>query len=904
MLTRDGYKRIDDLVDTPTEVWNGYEWSLVTPKVTGIDQEVMHLTFSNGTSLTCTPYHKFYLKDGSMVEAKDLEMYDKLKKWELPIIKDTPPMKNKRALVGIHSYTQGFFSGDGSIENNYGSIHLYGEKIKLLEHLSYYKEVCQENQKRVKVFTTDVIPDKDYVPFDCTIKVKLEWLAGLLDSDGTRQSKEGSLSISSINFDFLENTRKMLSTLGIHAHIRIMRGEGERTLPDGKGGSKKYFCQQSYRLLISAFYAKKLIELGLKTYRVDLSDIYPNRDASHYVYVETITPITDKADKVYCFDEPKNHTALFNGVVTGQCAEFLGNAYNSCNLASINLYNCVSNPHTPQAKFDLKHFSTMVQYGVVFLDNVLDYGLDAQPLAENKKCISDWRAIGLGVFGLADMLIALELEYGSEKANELLQGIMSNMQQTALKTSIELAKLRGAFEKFDFDKYSDSSMVSSAIACLPSKYKQMLIDYGIRNGTLLSIAPTGSIATMCGLSGGAEPLFALSYSRTTHALEKEKAFFTVYAKSIENALRIKYGTGVDGFKGELTEEFPFAKVSHEIDPFARIKTQSILQEYVDNAISSTINLPEEANSELIFDLIMSAHAEGCKGITVFRNNCMRSPIMVTTIKEEEKEEEEKPTLSKFINDQNEKASAEYEEELIKEMLNSRASKVVDEAGNVPRPLVITPEFDTVIPLKRRNVEVVEGKTYVMATACVPKMYVTVNRMEGHLFEVFVNVSNGCSSNIGTIARMVSMAARSGVVEEEIIKELRANICPACTVTNAKGIRVETSCGAAIAKAIEMDKKFNNKETQMEYNLMGTTSGRIETEHPSLANTPKSIDPITGRAMGKGKLHILELNEGIAVESTVNVETLVNANCPECGEATLVPTGKCNSCYNCGYSKCE
>ncbi len=168
------------------------------------------------------------------------------------------------------------------------------------------------------------MPDKFFVPVNASIRSRLDWLAGLLDGDGTisRNPKSLSIQLVSINLPFLREVRLMLTTLGVQAKIGLMSEEGMRPMPDGRGGKKEYLTQDSYRLLINATDSHHLVQLGLKTHRLDLSlaQDKPQRDARRFVLVESVERRPD-ADVVYCFTEDKNHTGTFEGVVTGQCVE-------------------------------------------------------------------------------------------------------------------------------------------------------------------------------------------------------------------------------------------------------------------------------------------------------------------------------------------------------------------------------------------------------------------------------------------------------------------------------------------------------------------------------------------------------------------------------------------------------
>ena len=426
ILTEEGYIRIDSLVDKEINVWNGYEFSTVTPKVTGINQQMKRITFSDGNQLDCTNYHKFILKDGTRVEAKNLQVNDKLIKCNFPII--TTGMSISPSL----SYTQGFFMGDGSSETNRNrlSIKLYDKKRNVINRLMY------DNINYCESFHGDFLTlpyqpelfNKNYVPsIDYNISSRLNWLAGYLDSDGTLQSADGGLSISSVNKDVLMKVKFLLNTMGCNGTVRVMREAGTRLLPknDGTRDSATYLCQTSYRLIINATNVKKLMDMGLNTSRIPLI-ANPNRDATRFIKIISIEDIDD-CDKVYCFNEPKNHSGIFNGIITAQCAEEPLPAGGSCLLGSINLSEFVKNPFTEDAQFNIPEFLKAVDTGVIALNEILDEGLPLHPLQEQKDSVRDWRQIGLGVFGLADMLIKLGLKYGSEESIDVCDNIGYNM---------------------------------------------------------------------------------------------------------------------------------------------------------------------------------------------------------------------------------------------------------------------------------------------------------------------------------------------------------------------------------------------------------------------------------------------------------------------------------------------
>lgn len=331
-----GYVQIKDVVDTDVTIWNGYEWSQVRPRVTGYNQPILEVKFSNGTSLKCTDYHKFVLVGGERVMATELSIGDKLEKWTLPVL--TSLFKGNSLFSDFPSvdpYVAGFYAGDGVVSKPL--IWLYGKKRALKQVFASKGCRVLDGDERDTVYIPTTFPKHRVPTAQDSIQHRLDYLAGLLDSDGCVNTKEGSVAISSVDKNFLKDLFKMLSTMGVNSCISEMKEEGERALPanNGTGENKIYFCNKCYRLTISAWNVRELMELGLKTYRLNLNP-NPNREASRFVYVTEIVR-RDNEPTVYCFTEPKNHTGIFNGVMTAQCGEILLPANAVCNLTTINL---------------------------------------------------------------------------------------------------------------------------------------------------------------------------------------------------------------------------------------------------------------------------------------------------------------------------------------------------------------------------------------------------------------------------------------------------------------------------------------------------------------------------------------------------------------------------------------
>ena len=494
--------------------------------------------------------------------------------------------------------------------------------------------------------------------------------------------------------------------------------------------------------------------------------------------------------------------------ISNPCAEFFGNAYNSCNLGSINLYHCVSDPFTKDARINWSKLTKITDTAVRALDEILDYGYELQPLDENRKCIDNWRSIGLGIMGLADMFVAMGLKYGSEESIALAEAVLHSILEEALRTSCKLAKEKGAFGKFDWEKTKQSPLIQM----YPHLW-QDIEKYGLRNGTLLSIAPTGTLSLLAGgFSGGVEPIYKIAMTRTTHSMEAERKSFTVFARSVWDLMQHD-GLPDTTTQEELYQRYPFLVESHDVDPMARVELQSAIQQYVDNAISSTVNLKESATVEDIEKIYLTAFEKGCKGITVFRDNCKRGSILDV-------------------------APAPVKKDEI--------------------------ELDSVEIPKRHRIHKVDGATYVEASACIKNFYVTVNHSEDNkIFEVFTAASGGCQANVNTITRLISLLLRAGVKVDQIINELREAKCQGCQELRKQGKKVSLSCGNAIADALQKAYK----------------------ELQSAKVAPKKPEKSAKIALKEPVKHVNSLT------------------CPECGEQ-LKSEGRCFSCPNCGFSKCE
>ena len=449
------------------------------------------------------------------------------------------------------------------------------------------------------------------------------------------------------------------------------------------------------------------------------------------------------------------------------CAEEPLPAGGSCLLGAINLSAFVKN-----GKFDFDDFAETVARAVKVLNEVLDEGLELHPLFEQRESVADWRQIGLGIFGLADMLIKMGMEYGSADSIVLCDRIGFVMADTAIGASAYLARDKKPYNKFKPEALDKNLYF---IENTREETKRAVKRFGLRNSQLLTIAPTGSISTMLGVSGGIEPIFDTSYTRKTESLHGHDEYYEVYTPIVKeyldnNEVVHNLTTG----KPVLPTYFVTAKT---IDPMKRVKMQSIWQKHIDASISSTVNLPESATIEDVRKLYIYAWINKLKGLTIFRENCARVGVLTS----EKKEEPEVKIKEKDI---------------------------------LPEEKV----FDKIKPMTRAELGGrLNGGTYVKKTAC-GKLYITINRdADDNLVEVFIDPgkSGGCVANAESLGRMASTMLRGGMAIESIVDSVKGVKCSACTqAKGSKKVIDGLSCGDILARTIQEEyDRFNKCENK-------------------------------------------------------------------------------------------
>ncbi|MFC1658173.1 adenosylcobalamin-dependent ribonucleoside-diphosphate reductase, partial [Candidatus Omnitrophota bacterium] len=426
---------------------------------------------------------------------------------------------------------------------------------------------------------------------------------------------------------------------------------------------------------------------------------------------------------------------------TNPCGEQPILPYESCDLGSVNLARMIRKTNSGY-EIDWERLNRVVGLAVHFLDNVID--ANKFPLPEIEKATRLTRKIGLGVMGWASLLIRLGIPYNSEEALKLADKLMSFVLKSAKKKSVELASRKGAFPAF-----KDSAWEQEGSR--------------LRNATLTTIAPTGTISIIAGpTSSGIEPLFAISYYRNVmdndklvevepmfEEVAKERGFYS--RALMEKIAETSSLQNIDGIPQDVKRVFVTA---HDISPEWHIRTQAAFQKYTHNAVSKTVNFPNHASVEDVNKSYLLAYELGCKGITVYRDKSRQEQVLNIAGKQQAAETAGEPKA--------------------------------EELKFMPRP----------------RPEVTTGTTTKVATGC-GNLYITINSDEmGRPFEVFTQMgkAGGCAaSQLEAIGRLVSLALRTDIEVKSIIEQLRNIRCP--SPSWEKGVRI-FSCADALARVIE------------------------------------------------------------------------------------------------------
>lgn len=657
ILTDAGQHKIIDLVGKRVNVWNGEGFSEVVPAKTGQNQKIISVNLSNGVTIDNTEYHKYYIYRGAKivkVEAKDLLPGDKLIKYSLPTIYDGEEFP--------HAYTHGLFCADGTYENTnlmekpcdwksitgdsycarhithkrgdetpseicqglsnipHPRITLYGQKQQLDRYLDKRIASRVENNKTHVNLPIDIAP-KFTVPANACINDKLAWFAGYCDGDGcvVRNGTNYSIQCSSVNREFLLQIRLMLQTMGVDSKVTIMHKEGIRQLPDGNGGLADYQCKTSHRLLITSNGVVRLQELGFDTNRLVIPQQTPQRDAAQFI---TVTSVEDngKISDTYCFTERHRGMGMFNGVLTGNCAEIMEwssvDSYACCTLASMNLKKHLENGQINHQK--LYENTRLAAKNLDIIIDVNDY-----PVPECEQNSRDLRPIGIGIQGLADVFALMRIPFLSDEAAIIDIEIAETVLFAALTESNERAKLYGAYKGFwgspasrgelPFDLWLKNQARIGGFTSVhfSGRYdwealRQSIMRHGLRNSLHVAFMPTVSTSQILGNNESFEPYASNIYTKTTlagkftvsnNSMIRHLIHLGIWSVELKNKIITNNGSvqGIDEIPEHVQEIY---KTVWELKQSELMKRASLRGAFIDQSQSLNIHIKDNSNSTL------------------------------------------------------------------------------------------------------------------------------------------------------------------------------------------------------------------------------------------------------------------------------------------------------------------
>lgn len=525
-------------------------------------------------------------------------------------------------------------------------------------------------------------------------------------------------------------------------------------------------------------------------------------------------------------------------IATNPCGEQGLGAWNVCNLGAINVANFVNE----DGSFDYARLGKISRLAIRFLDNVIDTTEYFFP--ENEEAQSNIRRTGLGSMGLADALIKMGVRYGSTESLEVAEKIYKTIRDEAYIASSEIAKEKGAFPKFDREKFAQGVFIKR----LPMHIQEMIKENGIRNGVVLTQAPTGTTSILAGVSSGIEPVYDFAFKR------KDRLGEHLVYHPLFQAWKDAHPDE------EVPDYFINAK---ELTPDEHVTMQGLVQQYVDSSISKTVNAPNEHTVEQVQELYIKAYDLGCKGVTYYRDGS-RDVSVLSSIDEDDKET--------ATADQSNSQSDEH---------------------TITKREVVSP---------RMRPEKVEGATYKVKTG-YGTMFVTINHdSQGQPFEVFATIGKAggiFAEESEAICRLVSLALRAGIPAEDVIGQIRGIRGPMPTFDkNGMILSVPDAIGQILARhlTVPVDQATQTAAAAHEELKAELADQDISEGSSASAETVKVEQTETVTVEDHGK----SVTYSQSTSSIANVG--VSPECPECNTVMALAEG-CMTCFGCGYSKC-
>lgn len=526
-------------------------------------------------------------------------------------------------------------------------------------------------------------------------------------------------------------------------------------------------------------------------------------------------------------------------VATNPCGEQPLGEWAVCNLGAMNLSAYVKDADLTKdiaGWFDYVNFGKDVRTAMRFMDNVIDktyYFFD-----ENEKCAKDIRRTGLGIMGLGDALIKMHLGYGTEESLPVIEKIFQTLRDNAYAASVEVAKEKGSFPKFKKEEF----LKGYHIKALPKSIRDGIAKYGIRNGVLLTIAPTGTTSLVSGVSSGVEPVYEFAFKRRDRLGEH-----MIYHPLLEEWMQSHEG-----------KERPKYFVSaNDLTPMEHVKVQAIAQEYIDSSISKTVNGPKTDTVDDVKNLYMAAYDYGLKGVTYMRDGSRQGVL--------ERVEEKK-----------------------------------DAKQEVTQPMQPALPIMPVISRPQR----IDGSTYKTETP-VGETFITINHTEdGQPFEVFITVGKSGSdvtAMADALGRMISLNLRlNGMLPpRERMKQIVAMLTGIGGSRSVGfGVNRVRSLPDAVAKVLAQHYNFsvNGKVEDRQVIKQVLTAGVVPSAPETHVAEEQHAEVVAESVPAAAQLAIDPKMEASTSTSLYDI-------CPECGVTAFAFEDGCKKCYSCGHSEC-
>ena len=733
--TSEGPKQVYELIGNPFKARiNGNDFPSTENGFfeTG-KKQVYSLQTKEGFNLRLTADHKIkrvtkfsrYLIDSEWIEIRNLQVGDRI------VLNNH---RTKFEWQGAYSFNDGYLMGlligDGTLKNDKAILSVWnpqetGSESVMMEVSSLLKEtpnirltswmsIAQRGEYRLSnAYIKHLAKDLGMSKGNKTITSSMEkassdfnkgLVRGLFDTDGSVQGsqiKGVSIRLAQSNFNLLQTVQRILLRVGIASCIYKNRREaGYKNLPDGKGGLKKYAIKAQHELVISGDNLITFQDLigfkdSLKTTRLQKLLKNYKRTLNRERFIAVVDKlIIDKEEMVFDAQIMGRNAFDANGIIAHNCGEQPLAPWDACNLGSINLGKFVL---ADGSDIDWERLGKTTKLAVHFLDNVVQ--TNPFTLKQIYDEVHKNRRIGLGVMGFADMLFKLKVPYNSNEALELAEKVMKFVTEQGHKMSEELALQRGPFPNWAHSIYADGNP--------------------IRNSTVTTIAPTGTISIIGDCSSGIEPVFALAYIHRAKAAGDEYRTLTIANQTFTDIAKregfhsddlaakvLEHGSvmGIDAVPQEWQKVFVTAP---EIDPAWHVGMQAAFQKYTDNGVSKTINLPNSATRDDVQTAYLMAWQTGCNGITIYRDGSKSTQVL---------------NVSSSLQSKKEASSAPVAE----------------------RPMIL------------------RGRTYKVSTP-VGEAFITINRDEkDQPFEVFVTVGRAgmhTMADAEAMGRLVSLSLR-------------------------------------------------------------------------------------------------------------------------------------------------